>query len=241
MRLSKRLETIIGMVSVWASQEEAGITAADVGTDHGFVPISLVERGIAKRAVAMDVGRGPLLRAREHVRERGLEDRIELRLSDGLSLLSPGEADVVILSGMGGELMLRILREGEHVRDSVKCWILSPQSELFLFRKGLGELGLSIQDEVMVKEDGKYYVVMAVKRGQMRENDCLRYGEALIRKKDPVFKEYLEQEKEQLLKIRERLIDSRGEAAMKRLQEVEKRIREAENVQKRLAFHPAGD
>ncbi len=234
MRLSKRLETIIGMVSVWASQKEKEITAADVGTDHGFVPIALVERGIVKRALAMDVGRGPLLRAREHVRERGLKDRIELRLSDGLSLLSPGEADVVILSGMGGELMLRILREGVHVRDSVKCWILSPQSELFLFRRGLGELGLAIQDEVMVKEDGKYYVVMAAEKGHMGENDCLRYGEALIRKKDPILREFLEQEREQLLKIREKLLDSRGEAAMKRLEDVERRLGEAEDVQKRL-------
>ena len=108
MRLSKRLETIIGMVSQWASHRGEEISVADVGTDHGFVPAALVERGIAKRALAMDVGRGPLLRAQEHVRKRGLEDRIELRLSDGLTLLSPGEADVVVLSGMGGELILRI-------------------------------------------------------------------------------------------------------------------------------------
>lgn len=234
MRLSKRLETIIGMVSQWASHRGEEIIAADVGTDHGFVPAALVERGIAKRALAMDVGRGPLLRAQEHVRKRGLEDRIELRLSDGLTLLSPGEADVVILSGMGGELILRILRQGEHVRDSVKCWILSPQSELFLFRQGLGELGLAIRDEVMVKEDGKYYVVMAAEKGRMGEKECLRYGEALIRKKDPVLREFLEQERKQLLEIRQRLLDSRTEAAMERLAQVERRIWEAEDAGRRM-------
>lgn len=234
MRLSKRLETIIGMVSQWASRRGEEITAADVGTDHGFVPIALIERKIAKRALAMDVGKGPLLRAKEHVRERGLEDQIELRLSDGLTLLTPGEADVVILSGMGGELMLRILRDGEHVRDSVKCWILSPQSELLLFRQGLRELGLAIQDEVMVKEDGKYYVVMAAEKGAAGATECLRYGEALIRKKDPVLREFLEQEREQLLEIRERLLDNRTEAAVKRLAQVERRIWEAEEVRKRM-------
>ena len=234
MRLSKRLETIIGMVSQWASHRGEEISVADVGTDHGFVPAALVERGIAKRALAMDVGRGPLLRAQEHVRKRGLEDRIELRVGDGLTLLSPGEADVVVLSGMGGELILRILRQGEHVRDSVKCWILSPQSELFLFRQGLGELGLAIRDEVMVKEDGKYYVVMAAEKGRMGEEECLRYGEALIRKKDPVLREFLEQERKQLLEIRQRLLDSRTEAAMERLAQVERRIWEAEDAGRRM-------
>lgn len=79
-----------------------------------------------------------------------MEDQIETRLSDGLKELKPGEADTVIIAGMGGELMLRILRDGAHVRNSVKHYILSPQSELSVFRHGLEELGFSIVEEEML-------------------------------------------------------------------------------------------
>ena len=92
---------------------------ADVGTDHGFVPIRLMETGTVRHVVAMDVRKGPLSRAAEHVREYHMEDRIETRLSDGLQELKAGEADTVIIAGMGGELMLRILRDGAHMYDSV--------------------------------------------------------------------------------------------------------------------------
>ena len=110
MKLSDRLERI--------AAKAAGVTegyAADVGTDHGFVPIRLIESGKVKHVVAMDVRKGPLERACEHVGEYHMEDQIETRLSDGLKELKPGEADTVIIAGMGGELMLRILRDGAHV------------------------------------------------------------------------------------------------------------------------------
>lgn len=234
MKLSKRLEAIIGMASQWASCHGDGLSMADVGTDHGFVPICLVERDIVKRALAMDIGEGPLLRAREHVRKRGLEDRIQLRISDGLERLSPKEADLVVIAGMGGELMLKILKNGNHVRQSVKGWIFSPQSELSAFRRGLRELGLAIQDEVMVEEDGKYYVVMTAEKGDMEEDYCYRYGEVLIRKKDPVLGKFLERELRQLFMIRKKLLDCGTETAKRRLDQIEKEIQEAEAARERL-------
>ena len=97
MKLSDRLERI--------AAKAAGVTegyAADVGTDHGFVPIRLIESGKVKHVVAMDVRKGPLERACEHVEEYHMEDQIETRLSDGLKELKPGEADTVIIAGMGG-------------------------------------------------------------------------------------------------------------------------------------------
>ena len=127
MRLSKRLETIVKQAALVCGGE----AAADVGTDHGFVPIRLIEEGAADRVIAMDVRKGPLERAKEHVIQFGMEAQIETRLSDGLEKLMPGEAKTVIIAGMGGELMLRILRDGEHVRKEIRHWILSPQSELW--------------------------------------------------------------------------------------------------------------
>ena len=98
MKLSKRLETIVEQ----ASRASAGAPAADVGTDHGFVPIRLIEEGAASWVIAMDVRKGPLERAREHVALYGMENQIETRLSDGLTKLQPGEAETVIIAGMGG-------------------------------------------------------------------------------------------------------------------------------------------
>ena len=105
MELSKRLQAVADLVT-------AGCRVADVGTDHAYIPIALVQEGRIPGAVAMDVNTGPLERARLHVAENRLEEKIELRLSDGLAALSPGEADSVVIAGMGGGLVIRILTEG---------------------------------------------------------------------------------------------------------------------------------
>ena len=102
MKLSKRLELVASFVP-------KGSRIADIGTDHGHLPICLVEQGICPGAVAMDVGRGPLGRANAHIREHGLSGVIETRLSDGLARLRPGEADTVVMAGMGGQLVIHIL------------------------------------------------------------------------------------------------------------------------------------
>ena len=95
MKLSKRLETVASFVP-------KGSNIADIGTDHGYVPIYLVREGQAEHAVAMDVRKGPLERARAHVEDAGLGSRIDVRLSDGLAGLETGEADCVVIAGLGG-------------------------------------------------------------------------------------------------------------------------------------------
>ncbi len=213
-KLSDRLETIIGMVP-----ETKGGVVADVGTDHGFVPIRLVLDGKAGHALAMDVRPGPLARARGHIRACGLEAEIETRLGDGLEGLNPGEAEGVVIAGMGGDLMLRILQRGGHVRGSIRWWVLSPQSELGAFRHGLEALGIKICEERMVAEDGKFYTVMLARPGAMhydREYQY-RYGARLIEEKSPVLKAFLEKEQKQLRAVLGHLkIQGRGGALVRR-------------------------
>ena len=96
MKLSERLNTVVSFV-------KPGSRVVDVGTDHGYVPIELAQRGIISHGLAMDVRKGPLERAKEHIRQYGLEDVIETRLSDGICQLQDHEADTVIVAGMGGE------------------------------------------------------------------------------------------------------------------------------------------
>ncbi len=198
---------------------------ADVGTDHGYVPITLAERDAVVRAIAMDVRPGPLERAREHIREHGLEERIQTRLSDGVESLKAGEADTVVIAGMGGELVIHILEGGRHLWQSVERWVLSPQSELDKVRRYLEANGFVIADEEMVEEDGKYYTVMEAVRRQGAQNKreeekaaskavakalpgqeelaCARhlYGPKLIEKKSPVLMEFLQKEERALAGI----------------------------------------
>ena len=153
IRLSKRLQAV-------ADQMFSGGVAADIGCDHAFVSIYLVSEGKASAAIAMDVNPGPLERAAAHVQEAGLEDRISLRLSDGMDKLEAGEADTIIVSGMGGALTERILRAKQNVVQSAKELVLSPQSEIYKVRYCLHELGFRIASEKMVKDKEKYYVIM---------------------------------------------------------------------------------
>ena len=117
MELSKRLRMNASFVT-------PGNRLADVGTDHGYVPIDLVKRGIVKEALAMDVRKSPLMRAEEHIRAYGLEGRVRTRLSDGLEQLREGEADTVVIAGMGGALTIYILEAASRVLPGMKELIL---------------------------------------------------------------------------------------------------------------------
>lgn len=156
--LSKRLRAVAAMVTT-------GSRVCDVGCDHGFIPIWLVQQHISPRVLAMDVRSGPLSAAGEHIAQYGLESKIETRLSDGLHNYNIGEADTLICAGMGGGLMMRILSEEPDKTASFRELVLQPQSEIEQFRAGLREMGYRITDENMVEEDGKFYPMMRACRG----------------------------------------------------------------------------
>lgn len=212
VRLSLRLRTVADFV-------RPGSRIADVGTDHGYVPVYLAQTGRIVSAIAMDVGKGPLERAGKHIREyeegAGKQEegcQVTTRLGDGLLALEPGEADTVIIAGMGGRLVLRILEQGRHVWDSVRHWILSPQSELELVRLYLEKNGFSIEDEAIIREEGKYYAVLSVVPGAMEYSRDIwyKYGKIPIERKDRVLKEYLEKEKNRVEGILEGFGDLSG-------------------------------
>lgn len=190
MTLSARLSAVASMVTI-------GSRVCDVGCDHGFVSVYLVQAHISPHVLAMDVRSGPLGAAREHIVEYGLDKQIETRLSDGLHNYNPGEADTLICAGMGGRLMRKILSENKEKTVSFKELILQPQSELEEFRGWLREQGYRIADEKMVEEDGKFYPMMRVVPGGVEEDLCKlsdRYGPLLLQKKDNVLADYLRRE-----------------------------------------------
>lgn len=141
-----------------------GCRLADVGCDHGYIPIYLCRTEKIPSAIAMDINRGPLERAGKHIAECGLSDRIETRLSDGLEQLRGDEADAVLIAGMGGCLMCRILTAHSGVPESVTELILQPQSDIDRVRRCIRDIGFSITDEDMVEEDGKFYPMIKAGR-----------------------------------------------------------------------------
>ncbi len=153
MIVSKRMIEIAGMVS-------PGNSVCDIGTDHAYIPIYLVKNKIAPRVIACDLREEPLKMAATHIAEEGVTDRVNLRLCDGLSGLNPGEAETITISGMGGELIISILKNGQKVLESVSELVLSPQTKLAYFREEILKMGLWISQEKMVIEDGKYYFIV---------------------------------------------------------------------------------
>lgn len=197
VKISNRLTTAAALVT-------QGYTLADVGTDHGYIPIYLLQQKKIPAAIAMDINEGPLERAKEHIALYGLQAYIQTRLSDGVAALKPGEVEAVLIAGMGGGLVMHILKDGEKVCQSAKELILQPQSEIEHVREFLREKGYTILAEDMVYEDGKFYPMMKVQYQGENENaqkasEVLKlsdlYGGLLLQNRHPVLKTFLEKEK----------------------------------------------
>lgn len=156
VHLSKRMEALARMVT-------PGNRLCDVGCDHGFLPIYLVQQKLIPSAIAMDIGEGPLLAAKTHIAEAGLETIITTRRSDGLTQVSEDETDTILIAGMGGGIVIHILTEGRSVARKVKELILQPQSELEEVRRFLFSENYELLQEDMILEDGKYYPMMKVR------------------------------------------------------------------------------
>ena len=226
MQLSQRLSSVASMVT-------AGICLADVGTDHGYVPIYLYERNIIPRAIAMDVNKGPLERAALHIAESGMKEAIETRLSDGLTALKPGEADSVVIAGMGGPLIIRILSAHPEVTESLKELILQPQSEISEVRIWLYEQGYEIVEEHMVFEDGKYYPMFkAVKNPEAEKLTDLeyKYGKISVLGEPEVLRAYLVREIANKQNILQKLNEETTEKSKGRAVEIKALLAELEEM-----------
>ena len=208
--LSRRLQAVADLVS-------PGKRVCDVGCDHGYVSIYLIESGRADAVLAMDVNRGPLERARINVEKHGLTGYITLRLSNGLDAYRTGEAQSLVIAGMGGRLMQSILTKDKEKTEDFEELILQPQSELCSVREYLAENGYVTEAERMVFEDGKYYPMMRVHYQAEKNEDadktikdmenskeqkksrykveCL-YGRYLLMEKNPVLHQYLVKERQ---------------------------------------------
>jgi len=163
IKLTKRLQTCADYV-------RHGSRLADIGCDHGYVPVYLTEQGVIRSAVAADINEGPLASCRSLVVMHGLEAQIRCVLSDGLDKIEQDEADDILIAGMGGELIASILGRCPYAKD--KHLILNPMTHPELARQWLYENGFSILHDVIVADAGHYYSVMdASYTGEFTETD----------------------------------------------------------------------
>ena len=193
--LSARLEAIASLV-------EAGSRPIDIGCDHAYLPIELVAAGICPEAVVTDISPGAIARAEDNIAAAHLQDRIKARCADGLDGYERGEADLLIISGMGGPLMIDILEKHEDLLADFRQMILSPQSEVPVVRRWLKEHGYKLAAERMVRDQDKYYVILKAAPGaedayaadEQTQAAQYAYGPLLIRERDSVLADFLEQE-----------------------------------------------
>lgn len=232
MSLSVRLEEIAACMR----QSKA---IADIGTDHAYLPIELIQRGICKRALACDVRSGPLQRAKQHIQAADLQGRIETRLSNGFAQIESGEVDAAIIAGMGGLLICEILQaenaRPKNILKEMQQLILQPQSDWDAVRYTLHSLSFQIETERLVLDRDKYYWIFVCSQGCQRfeKRWQYRYGQALAHKPTVIFKDYLQQEEEKMRKILARLLqeaEAGSDSAGRRQQELRMRIQEIQEA-----------
>ncbi len=204
IKLSTRLQIVYDMVP------KCG-TIADVGCDHGYLSIALLETDVAEKAIAMDINKGPLAKANENILASGFKDRCETRLSDGLTKLGADEADVICICGMGGALIGRIISKDFEVAKSAKYLIIEPQSEYYELRSMLTEKGFVIDDESLCTEENKIYPIIKIhyepddKKRPTYTKTQLIYGPKVIEKSPQLLQKLLDKNESEYSSILSKL------------------------------------
>lgn len=186
MQLSPRLRMVSNLIP-------PSRVLADIGTDHAYLPISLLREGKISFAVASDIHEGPAARAGEHIAAEGLSDKIAVRVGPGLSTLAAGEADGAVIAGMGGLMMIKILEEGAATAAKMEWFVLQPQNHARELREWLSSHGFRIEKEALAREDRQLYQAFLVRRGGMEAFSGIEAetGKFEMRKDDPLFGDFL--------------------------------------------------
>lgn len=171
---------------------------ADIGTDHGYIPVSILLEGRAGRAVAADIGALPLEHARRTAGLYGVTDAIDFRLGDGLAVLIPGEADTIIIAGMGGDAITNILSAAPWSRDG-PLLLLQPMSKAEVLRAWLPENGYMVLHEELVQDKGVLYPIFSVRGGNMTPASPAQAWGGFLLRDDPLWGLYLS---DRLLRLR---------------------------------------
>ena len=207
---------------------------ADIGTDHGYLPLYLLQWGRVPNAIAADVSAGSLKKASALIEQNNMSHVIETRLGNGLSVLSAGEVDTIVIADMGGVLISEILQQGEKVARSASTIILQPMIGQEELRRWLIQNQYRIQDEDLVKESNRIYeIIVAVPDEEVKEYENEIYyeiGLSWITKKHPLLREWLEKKIRGLKDLIKGLEKGQIDVVAARLREAQEKLRQYEEV-----------
>lgn len=231
MELSKRLQFI-------ADHIDRCKTIIDVGTDHGYIPIYSVKNNLCEKAIASDINKDPVKKAEMNAALEGVKSSVEVRLGGGLEVINIGEAEAVVIAGMGGNLIRDILEKDIEKTASFKYLILQPAQNPEVLREYLYNNGYEIMEEDLCLDEGIYYELFKVKKSNKAEKvslDPIYYeiSPRLLKDKNKLMFSYLESKEEKYSKILG-FINDTSESALKRKEDIENKLKEIENFKKVL-------
>lgn len=230
MELSKRLKFI-------ASHIEKCKSIADIGTDHGYIPIYAVKNNLCESAIASDINKDPVRKSKLNISLEGLSEKIETRLGGGLEPIKTKEVDGIIIAGMGGNLIRDILEEGKNKLQFFKFIILQPAQNPEVLREYLYNNGYKILEEDLCFDEGIYYELFKVVKNNEEhtkvDNIFYEFSPILLKKKHTLMLPYLESKEEKYKKILGFIKDD-SESAKKRKEEIKEKLNFIESLKKEL-------
>lgn len=211
MQLTPRLKAIADSISHCKN-------VADIGSDHAYLPIYLVKSKRVEKAIASDVNIGPSNISKARIKYYGLEGIIDVRVGYGLKVLEPNEVDVIVISGMGGLLIIDIIKESLNISRDAQMLILQPMKDSYLLRKWLVENSFDITDEEIVKEENKFYeIIWVVPTNKVKRTQSVSFiGNKLLEKPSPILLEYLNNKIDEYQKIIKKLENHNTPNSIKR-------------------------
>lgn len=196
-------------------------TVADIGTDHGRLPLMLLKTQTAQHIIATDCSEKSLRKARKRFLECGMEQQVTFRTGDGLSVLTQGEAQAIVLSGMGGKTIQDILRAGRNIIGEATL-VICPQIGVSYLRTFLLEQGFAITDEAICQEEGRFYPIVQAKAGAMAQLSYkeLLFGPILLQKKQPELLAYVQHRQRVLANKMQGRVFTEGANEMQEMQAI---------------------
>ena len=185
LQLQPRLQLLASLVP-------EGSRLADVGTDHGYVPVYLLQRGLIEGAIASDIGAEPLQHAKNTAAEYGVEG-IDFRLCPGLDAVAPKECDTILIAGMGGETIITILENAPWTKRGDHLLLLQPMTKVEMLRKWLTDNGYTFTGERLVFDKDHLYPIMLVRGGTQKKLSLAQQYGGVMLDGDPLYGEYLDE------------------------------------------------
>ncbi|MEQ8201494.1 MAG: class I SAM-dependent methyltransferase [Syntrophomonadaceae bacterium] len=205
------MSKLTARLGLLAAMTEPGHSIADIGADHARLALYLVEQGISPRVIISELGEGPWSRAGRAIQSNPCQGRVELRRGNGLQVLLPGEVDQVVLAGMGGDTIVEILGYDWDKAATFRRFLFQPMTRPKTLRESLSAQGWRIEEERVVREEKRLYIVIAARPGQSAPPLSpleLEVGPLILKADDELKREYISQVLKKLRSVYRQMINS---------------------------------